>query len=272
MEHRSKSILLFAFSVVLLLVISARISPGEASPFAAPPRVAEDVLLPLSPTQAGEDGAAGETKKIPAAAKARVRELFPDASPGDWNLRLVNNDYILPAVFAPELTEVRAGEFFDSRAADALEEMISAATEEGVVTTVSVRMAYRSYQTQAYLFYSQVSLLAESQKIDYVEAEELARATVAYPGASEHQTGLCVDLLDAGSNTSVTEAEAEELPLILWLREHCAEYGFIYRYPKEKQEITGWYEPWHFRYVGRPAAEYIMKYGLCLEEFIELLS
>ena len=272
MEHRSKNILLFALSVVLLLVVSARISPGEAVSSAAPGKIAEDVLLPPSPTPPGEDGAAAEEESAASASmKTRVRALFPDASPGDWNLRLVNNDYILPAVFAPELTEIRAGEFFDSRAADAREEMIAAATEQEFVTTVSIRMAYRSYQTQAYLFYSQVSLLAESQEIDYVEAEELARAAVAYPGASEHQTGLCIDLLDAGI-TSVTEEEAEELPLLLWLREHCAEYGFIYRYPKEKQEITGWYEPWHFRYVGRPAAEYIMENGLCLEEFIELLS
>ena len=272
MEHRSKNILLFALSVVLLLVVSARPSPGEATASAAPGRIAEDVLLPPSPTPPGEDGAAAEEESASASMKTRVRALFPDASPGDWNLRLVNNDYILPAVFAPELTEIRTGEFFDSRAADALEELLSAAAEEGFTTaSISIRMAYRSYQTQAYLFYSQVSLLAESQEIDYVEAEELARAAVAYPGASEHQTGLCIDLLDAGI-TSVTEEEAEELPLLLWLREHCAEYGFIYRYPKEKQEITGWYEPWHFRYVGRPAAEYIMENGLCLEEFIELLS
>ena len=52
---------------------------------------------------------------------------------------------------------------------------------------------------------------------------------------------------------------------------HCAEYGFILRYPKDKEDVTGIiYEPWHFRYVGKEAAEYIMENGLCLEEFVEL--
>ena len=57
---------------------------------------------------------------------------------------------------------------------------------------------------------------------------------------------------------------------LVWLREHCAEYGFILRYPAAKESITGRNEPYHFRYVGTTAAEYIMERGLCLEEFIEL--
>ena len=53
--------------------------------------------------------------------------------------------------------------------------------------------------------------------------------------------------------------------------QHCAEYGFILRYPADKQEITGvMYEPWHFRYVGEEAAQYIMEHGICLEEFLAL--
>ncbi len=74
----------------------------------------------------------------------------------------------------------------------------------------------------------------------------------------------------ASASTAMVAEDVEELPVLLWLQEHCAEYGFIYRYPKEKQEITGWYEPWHFRYVGKDAATYIMENDLCLEEFIEL--
>ena len=101
-RHKQQRILLFALSVVLLLVVSARISPGEAGPFSAP-KPAEDVLLPPSPAPPGEDGAAavGTAAGPSAAAKARVRALFPDASPDDWNLRLVNDGQILPAVFVP---------------------------------------------------------------------------------------------------------------------------------------------------------------------------
>ena len=91
------------------------------------------------------------------------------------------------------------------------------------------------------------------------------------PGASEHETGLAFDVL--------TEAHPFANKWFgtfddgIWLREHCAEYGFILRYPEDKTHITGVeYEPWHFRYVGRKAAEYIMREGLCLEEFIEAVG
>ena len=91
------------------------------------------------------------------------------------------------------------------------------------------------------------------------------------PGKSEHETGLAFDVL------------TEEHPFAnkwfgtfedgIWLREHCAEYGFILRYPEDKAAITGvQYEPWHFRYVGVKAAEYMYEHNLCLEEFLLLLD
>ncbi|MCD7852535.1 MAG: M15 family metallopeptidase [Oscillospiraceae bacterium] len=165
------------------------------------------------------------------------------------------------------MTEVRDGQYFDSRAAEELLEMISGAEEAGY--TVTIRTGYRPYATQAYIFFGKASQIAWDGTVEYADAEELARKTVAYPGTSEHQLGLAVDLMDSASTAMVAE-DVEELPVLLWLQEHCAEYGFIYRYPKEKQEITGWYEPWHFRYVGKAAATYIMENDLCLEEFIEL--
>ena len=68
--------------------------------------------------------------------------------------------------------------------------------------------------------------------------------------------------LDEGQESTATQQ---------WLMAHCTEYGFILRYPADKQDITGvMYEPWHFRYVGKEAAAYIMENGLCLEEFLDL--
>ena len=65
----------------------------------------------------------------------------------------------------------------------------------------------------------------------------------------------------------------EDTPVQQWLMAHCADYGFIVRYPKDKEDVTGiMYEPWHFRYVGKDAAEYIMEHGLCLEEFVALYA
>ena len=102
-----------------------------------------------------------------------------------------------------------------------------------------------------------------------LEAETEARKVVAYPGTSEHQLGLCADIMD-NKDTTMKAEEVENLPLLKWLKEHCAEYGFILRYPKDKQALTGWYEPWHFRYVGEEAAKYMTENDLCLEEFIAL--
>ena len=88
-------------------------------------------------------------------------------------------------------------------------------------------------------------------------------------GCSEHQLALCCDITDKYYATKRDDKVAS--PTIAWLQEHCAEYGFIHRFPDGKQEITGvMNESWHFRYVGVEAATYIMENHLVLEEFLAL--
>lgn len=99
------------------------------------------------------------------------------------------------------------------------------------------------------------------------QAEIEAAKVVAYPGTSEHNLGLAVDIVSLGyqllDNKQATTAE------VRWLVENCADYGFILRYPQGKESITGIiYEPWHFRYVGVTAAQEIMDSGMCLEEYL----
>ena len=84
----------------------------------------------------------------------------------------------------------------------------------------------------------------------------------ARPGYSEHQTGLALDI-----NVARISAHFEDTAEFAWLQEHCAEYGFIKRYPTRKLLLTGWDEPWHYRYVGKEAATFIMEQGICYEEF-----
>ncbi len=92
-------------------------------------------------------------------------------------------------------------------------------------------------------------------------------AWVARPGTSEHETGLAVDIVDT-SYQPLDEAQ-EDTAVQRWLMAHCAEYGFILRYPTEKSALTGVnYEPWHYRYVGEEAAREIMERDLCLEEYL----
>ena len=88
---------------------------------------------------------------------------------------------------------------------------------------------------------------------------------MAVPGTSEHQLGLAVDIVDV--NQQVLEEEQEDTPTQQWLLANSWKYGFILRYPENKSSITGiTYEPWHYRYVGRQAAQEIYSQGICLEE------
>lgn len=91
---------------------------------------------------------------------------------------------------------------------------------------------------------------------------------VAYPGTSEHQLGLAADIV-ARSYQLLDDQQAQTAEA-RWLKEHCAEYGFILRYPTDKTSLTGViFEPWHYRYVGEEAAREIMGQGICLEEYLE---
>ena len=260
MKKKSQAFLLLVMTVLLLVVVSSRIAPKEAG-MASGPAITDDPL----PETAAPVTAAPPVVSEPAEPVA-LRELFPDSSTNDWNLQLVNNTYVLPSSFAPTVTKTRDGQYIDSRISEALESMLAAAEAEGY--TVCVRAAYRPFSTQAYLFNGRASQIQWGTSMSLLDAETEARKVIAYPGTSEHQLGLCADLMDA-ADTSMTADTAKALPLLLWLKEHCAEYGFILRYPEEKKEITGWFEPWHFRYVGTDAAAYMMENGICLEEFIQ---
>ncbi len=99
------------------------------------------------------------------------------------------------------------------------------------------------------------------------DAQREAARSVAAPGTSEHQLGLAADIVDQ-SYQSLDDHQAET-PVQQWLMAHSWEYGFILRYPPEKSETTGViYEPWHYRYVGKEAAQAITRQGVCLEEYL----
>ncbi len=149
-----------------------------------------------------------------------------------------------------------------------LNDMLAAGRAEGL--NFEICSSYRDVKVQERLFQEDVDVLMQ-QGYTYEEAyAEVERETMP-PGHSEHSTGLAFDIvalsyqmLDAGQATT---AET------LWLHEHCAEYGFILRYPKGKEHITDIdYESWHYRYVGIEAATYIMEQGITLEEYLEVIS
>lgn len=182
----------------------------------------------------------------------------------DWKLILVNIDNALPENYELDLVDIDEYRKFDSRAIDELKDMIEAARKSGA-SNLWVQSAYRSIETQTEVFNKQVQEYKNQGKTQQ-EAEELTLKIINKPGTSEHNLGLAVDF-------NYANEEFENTKEFKWLKENAENYGFILRYPKEKEEITKvTYEPWHWRYVGVENAKEINKSGYCLEEYIEYLK
>lgn len=182
----------------------------------------------------------------------------------DVLLTLVNGDHPMPEDWQYELVELNNGQSIDSRAYPDLQEMMDDARAEGLEPYIC--SSWRSYETQEQLFKDEAENYVK-QGYSKSEAEIQAARWVAVPGTSEHELGLALDIVSVENQR--LEEEQEDTPTQRWLMAHCYEYGFIPRYPKDKEEITGIsYEPWHYRYVGRENAEAIRDSGLCLEEYV----
>ena len=189
----------------------------------------------------------------------------PVSSEDNWALMLVNWEHPLPDDFSiPELTQLRNGHAVDSRAYPELQAMMDDARAAGLQPLIC--SSYRTWDTQERLFEEEVQNWL-SRGYAREEAMDRAAMWVARPGTSEHQTGLAVDIVDM--SYQILDEQQENTPVQIWLMTHCAEYGFILRYPAEKSALTGInYEPWHYRYVGMESAREIMARGLCLEEYL----
>ncbi len=180
-------------------------------------------------------------------------------------LTLVNADHPMPSDWEYELVELRNGQNIDSRAYEDLQQMMDDARAEGLDPYIC--SSWRSHETQEQLFEEEIADYVEK---GYSESEARVQAAewVAVPGTSEHELGLALDIVSE-ENQRLEEAQ-EDTPTQQWLMAHCYEYGFILRYPKDKEDITGIsYEPWHYRYVGREDAAAIRDLGVCLEEYLE---
>ena len=181
-------------------------------------------------------------------------------------LRLVNKENLLEKSYPDQdiemyrLVEVTAPVTKGTHqlravANEALTEMIEAAKNDGI--KLYVGSSYRSYRTQEVIHYNRKKSLGYDDGYTQVA------------GGSEHQTGLAADVISWEYRDKFQQSFGEKKEGI-WLRENCARFGFIIRYPKGKEDITGvQYEPWHVRYVGTEVAVYIMESELTLEEFTE---
>ncbi len=193
----------------------------------------------------------------PTAAALSADEL--NAGDG-WMLLLVNSSNAIPDGYAPtELTELSNGQSVDKRIYPSLQSMFDDARAQGVYPVVS--SGYRTAKQQQSEMDDKIQEYIDDGKSED-EARALAATYVAQVGYSEHEAGLAIDIV-AKANKS------DDDTVWVWMKEHCAEYGFILRYPEGKEGVTGMsYEPWHFRYVGVEAAQKIMGAGITLEEYL----
>lgn len=217
----------------------------------------------------GQKQAQEEQQQQAAEALARQDEpqepepAKPSAADNEL-LTLVNPWNELPEDWQVDLVTLSNGLQIDRRCYDALQEMMDACREAGYEPLIC--SAYRTQETQQDLFNNKVAKL-EAEGKSHDEAVQEAGTVVAVPGTSEHQLGLTVDVVDV-NNQNLTE-EQEKTPTQKWLMANSWRYGFIHRYPNSKSDITGIiYEPWHYRYVGKDAAQEIFNKGITLEEYL----
>ncbi len=188
---------------------------------------------------------------------------YANMNVSDWRLILVNRDYILPDVYMPELTQSITDNpdspELDIRVAPYYNAMYNAALKDGVeLTPIS---GYRSVTRQKNNFENKIQKYIDDG-YGKIEATQMAATIILPPGTSEHNAGLAMDICSLYENF-------EETDEFKWLCENAADYGFILRYPEDKQDITKIiYEPWHWRYVGVDAAKEMKASGQCLEEYL----
>ncbi len=188
-----------------------------------------------------------------------------------WAMFLVNKKNPLPLDYDSRIETKVIFEswreyYLDVRAAEYFEKMLDAAKEDGI--DLLVVSAYRTIEYQQQNFDRSVQDRVD-KGMSYDDAYADTLAEVALPGESEHNAGLALDIMSQ-DYTSMEDDGFENTEAFAWLDKHAAEYGFILRYPKGKQEITGIiYEPWHYRFVGVYYANEIKESGLCLEEYYE---
>lgn len=188
----------------------------------------------------------------------------PPVNVDDELLTVVNPWNPLPEDWVCDLVTLSDGRRVDSRCYEAFEEMMAACRDAGYAPFLC--SAYRTQETQQSLYDNKVQRLMNSGMGEEEAKVEAAKA-VAIPGTSEHQLGLAVDIVDANMQDLTDEQEKTETQK--WLMANSWRYGFIHRYPNDKTDITGIiYEPWHYRYVGKAAAQDIFNRDITLEEYV----
>ena len=177
-------------------------------------------------------------------------------------LVLVNFDNKMPDDFKQKIVK-KSDVYMDERIIEPFNKMQKDASKENLKIWIS--SGYRSTEKQKVLYEKEIEAF-NNTGLKHSDAVDKASKSVARPGYSEHNTGLALDLNGVLDNFSQTK-EYE------WLQLHAQDYGFVLRYPKDKQDITKIkFEPWHYRYVGVEHAKKMKELNMCLEEYVQYVN
>ena len=220
-----------------------------------------------------------EVNQIKAASDAKltgeelIKKLPKSAKLEDPLLLLVNGQNPLSDDFQVELTvDPNSGLEYGAELAEPFNQLLTVASQAGF--DFQLVSGYRSASTQEYNRQAAINSYL-NEGYSQADAEAMTNQFYAPANASEHTTGMALDVLGnewiaSGGGLSVSYSQTESAQ---WLKDHAHEFGFIIRYLEGKSEITGYqYEPWHLRYVGKENAAFMHQYGITLEEYISLLT
>lgn len=281
---KKQTILVLILSLLLLVFVSAcSAEPEEPSVLPSENDVILEPIVSFSSSESeAESSSMSSSSEEPAESSSSSSGMPEESSVssssapeeetpenGYSSLILVNPWNYIPEDYTVELVNVQGKYNLDAKAAQSAIDLLAAAKDAGYDMVLC--SAYRTVEKSAELYDRKVKEFINAG-YDEETAKVQAAKWVAPPGTSEHHTGLAMDLVssDYWGYYSDLEHDYENFDSFKWMYKHCAEFGFILRYPKDKQDITGiTYEPWHYRYVGKEAAEYIMANGLCLEEYLD---
>lgn len=228
---------------------SSPTSSPSVSPFTSPSE--SPATQTASATPAGSPSVSKAASASPAAARPSV-----ESSPESLRCLVNKMRPFAQKDWAPSDLVDFEGQQLRAEAAQAARTMMDAAKAEGVTLTVS--SAYRSYAVQQQTYQHWVS----------VNGQKVADQLSARPGYSEHQTGLAIDF--SSPEGCRLEECYEDTRAGRWLAKNAQNYGFILRFPKGQQAVTGYlFEPWHYRHLGKDlTARYVASGANTLEEFL----
>ncbi|MGN0642205.1 MAG: D-alanyl-D-alanine carboxypeptidase family protein [Huintestinicola sp.] len=239
-----------------------------------------DTSASVSEVTLTSDSEAAETdiseEETETVTETESAEPKPDPADADntWAMFLVNQKNPVSAEYCDGIETSKVYEswreyYMDSRMAEYLKQMIKAASEDGI--ELIVMSAYRSMEYQQKNFDSSIEDRM-NKGMTYDEAYADTLNEVQLPGYSEHNAGIAADIM-SDEYVSMDDDGFENTEAFKWLTEHAADYGFILRYPKGKQEVTGIiYEPWHYRFVGVYYAKLLSDEKITLEEYFEQMN